>query len=720
MCGRGGCAAGGSCSVPSFSATQGTVRLAPFTPGYMTFHLTLPSRPVLLPLERAWTLGAGAVDDPIGVFVNGVGLYNHTVASRTTFDGCAGHVDTNHRYHYHTTPLPLCALHALLGNTPPTNADWPQQGPPSPVVGFAVDGFPIFAVFDENGQAVTESSLDACSGAVRKDGSYGYYLRPGGTIPCLRGSRKGRAVATRVVTVGACNEPRTMFVSLPGASFAANGFAPQSVEPSSSGGGAKVASNCRSNIVGLSQPTPPRPVVTLAAIFTFPVVMDAVLILCCVMMWRAHRRHVNSFRQRMRSSLAQTMTESERVTLTRTTAPPITPLVRIFAQDIFLLSMCPVIILTGGPMKRSFWPHYGGVLPEQVSDGLGNFLTPASLVYAIVFGSMYTYAMEKQGKVSEGFMQELALLNAVVGRLSNASLMPLDTRNLALGVRQITILLWEQMVGIKGYDYIDMHEYLSCLGALQARVWSIKSKGEAADGEDGDGDSEDEEADIENSGTGSMLRNKKRKTKKTIGSEEEGKGDPIGKETREDEQHEPFQLNDTDQLILEHVVASLGELESARSMNSGLGAMRISWIMWAFLEFLGMCVFIAVILIEVESALMELSMCVVTATAIALLTHVICDLDDPFFGSFNLQHLTGNAEDIIASAAALVDEASLLTAGGMKRINSRNSMKSVERFHDKKIAFNSRIKNVAKMQIATSSMRKPNSSAITPHVDPTN
>ena len=148
---------------------------------------------------------------PVGILVNGALLYNHTPSP--SFDSCFGHVDIDHRYHYHSTPL--CLLRALGIPVPPTHTlslpgnetatpamavdAWPDTGPPSPLVGYALDGFPIFGPYDNNGRLAIGSSLparanvDACNG--RKDatgtGGYRYFMTPNApfVVGCFVGTK---------------------------------------------------------------------------------------------------------------------------------------------------------------------------------------------------------------------------------------------------------------------------------------------------------------------------------------------------------------------------------------------------------------------------------------------------------------------------------------------------------------------------------------------------
>ena len=68
-----------------------------------------------------------------------------------------------------------------------------EQRNPSPLIGYAIDGFPIYGPYTEDGDLLgwggsfpstahpwydVKSKLDKCNGRTRKDGSYVYHLTP--------------------------------------------------------------------------------------------------------------------------------------------------------------------------------------------------------------------------------------------------------------------------------------------------------------------------------------------------------------------------------------------------------------------------------------------------------------------------------------------------------------------------------------------------------------
>ena len=150
-------------------------------------------------------------DEVVGILVNGVLLDSH--APTWSYDDCNGHSDTKHQYHYHIPPR--CLLE-FLSVPYPSDAQWWKDsstgyvrdysdmaaqfssggaGTPSPVLGFARDGFPIFGPYDDNGDLQQgedyAAGLDECNGKVDDNGNYGYYLTPDPPFapPCLRGEK---------------------------------------------------------------------------------------------------------------------------------------------------------------------------------------------------------------------------------------------------------------------------------------------------------------------------------------------------------------------------------------------------------------------------------------------------------------------------------------------------------------------------------------------------
>lgn len=130
-----------------------------------TYKFTIPSTPKYTSTVTTTSLGS------IGVMISGAVLYNpfegdgKTVAMANNFtitdasgitasfvDKCSGHPTPDvGAYHYHG--LPNCVT-----------AKVDKASKPSRIIGFALDGFPIYGDRDNNGKQLTAAALDKCNG----------------------------------------------------------------------------------------------------------------------------------------------------------------------------------------------------------------------------------------------------------------------------------------------------------------------------------------------------------------------------------------------------------------------------------------------------------------------------------------------------------------------------------------------------------------------------
>lgn len=154
---------------PSFYKSIETTYLIPSVPVYKTRTTEL-------------------IRDGIGIAFNGVGfdppapvdaiLDAHTLAP---LDDCGGHVNPHKGYHYH----------ALKGCSKEND----QKDNHPPMLGYALDGFGIYALLDNKGNEV--EGLDQCRGHTDDKRGYHYHSsKPGDNkiIGCFRGE-PGSAVA---------------------------------------------------------------------------------------------------------------------------------------------------------------------------------------------------------------------------------------------------------------------------------------------------------------------------------------------------------------------------------------------------------------------------------------------------------------------------------------------------------------------------------------------
>ncbi|EMI53218.1 hypothetical protein RSSM_05327 [Rhodopirellula sallentina SM41] len=115
--------------------------------------------------------GFGGGHDPVGFALNGVKfdppapieaiIKAHTIAP---FDDAGGHVNPFAGYHYH----------AATGQT----KEIAQPDGHAPLIGYALDGFAIYAHLDESGKA--SEDLDECSGHYDDVRGYHYHVGAAG------------------------------------------------------------------------------------------------------------------------------------------------------------------------------------------------------------------------------------------------------------------------------------------------------------------------------------------------------------------------------------------------------------------------------------------------------------------------------------------------------------------------------------------------------------
>ena len=134
----------------------------------------IPKKPVMLDASRP-------ISNPIGVAFNGVNfdppaptdaiLGAYTLAP---FDDCGGHVNLHAGYHYH----------AATG----CSKEIAQDDGHAPMIGYALDGFALFARLNANGEA--SADLDACRGHSDDARGYHYHVSDPGDnmiIGCFMG-----------------------------------------------------------------------------------------------------------------------------------------------------------------------------------------------------------------------------------------------------------------------------------------------------------------------------------------------------------------------------------------------------------------------------------------------------------------------------------------------------------------------------------------------------
>jgi len=122
----------------------------PNTISSQSLTFKIPVNPAAATSHAATSLG------PIGVALNGVPLYNQYAGPNdqvltteiASFDQYYGHPQQTGQYHYHVEPLYLTTVKSTK----------------SGLMGFLLDGFPVYGPQEESGSTVVSSDLDAYHG----------------------------------------------------------------------------------------------------------------------------------------------------------------------------------------------------------------------------------------------------------------------------------------------------------------------------------------------------------------------------------------------------------------------------------------------------------------------------------------------------------------------------------------------------------------------------
>jgi hypothetical protein len=115
-----------------------------------SFTFKIPINPTVASNHAATPLG------PIGIALNGVPLYNQYAGPNNqaltgeiaSFDQYYGHPQQSGQYHYHVEPIYLTTVKSTK----------------SGLMGFLLDGFPVYGPLEESGKTVVNSDLDVYHG----------------------------------------------------------------------------------------------------------------------------------------------------------------------------------------------------------------------------------------------------------------------------------------------------------------------------------------------------------------------------------------------------------------------------------------------------------------------------------------------------------------------------------------------------------------------------
>jgi hypothetical protein len=151
-------------------------------------------------------------DAALGVAVNGVPIYDYTGGGEMSqddlssyqakndtlatkqLDACGGHSGRGDDYHYHVKPT--CMIDKMK------NAD------DNPIIGWALDGYPIYGDDNPDGSHIANGALDICNGQPDKTFGYRYHTSQKAPyiVQCLMGKVPDQKDLPRVAPLSAAND----------------------------------------------------------------------------------------------------------------------------------------------------------------------------------------------------------------------------------------------------------------------------------------------------------------------------------------------------------------------------------------------------------------------------------------------------------------------------------------------------------------------------------
>ena len=172
------------------------------TQGYNPSYIQEQAKTYYLPINPKKNPNAVAMTDrdangalnmgPIGLAVNGVVFFNPFDAGMTDasnlMDRCCGHPGPDNTYHYHK--YPICV------NTPFVDKGEAH----SPVIGFALDGFPVYGPYESEGvmaKDLKENPLNAFNAHYDSIRGWHYHVTPG-KFPYIIGGYMGSVSRRRM------------------------------------------------------------------------------------------------------------------------------------------------------------------------------------------------------------------------------------------------------------------------------------------------------------------------------------------------------------------------------------------------------------------------------------------------------------------------------------------------------------------------------------------
>jgi len=340
---------------------------------------------------------------PIGVTVNGVLMYSHDEHSQLNgIDTCGGQTDQFYRYQYHYPPICLMnQMHVTVPESPLEFLDantvdeqilqWPATGSPSPLLGYALDGFPIFGPYNSTGQLQVAGEgevLDECNFDSR---TRRYHITANSPFfpSCLVG--KPGSFESIVTPQGMCSTtPQSRFCT---------------------------GSSCRPNYTKVPSSTPRF---IMDAVWTVVLVIACIL-LCILLATFAYRLvFPSSF-----------LYPSEKIILS------------VLPALVMLLASQSVLKLFFG-QSRDQYDYDLDMVPidTYLNEAVASFLTVTGVLYSLIVSQLFTLINEKFVNIRDALGDELASCRQIVLCIKAIHLTDTTSKQVSLKLKAVKVVVW--------------------------------------------------------------------------------------------------------------------------------------------------------------------------------------------------------------------------------------------------------------------------------------
>ncbi|KAK3251916.1 hypothetical protein CYMTET_38768 [Cymbomonas tetramitiformis] len=274
------------------------------------------------------------------------------------------------------------------------------------------------------------------------------------------------------------------------------------------------------------------------------------------------------------------------------------PYLKIIGPGFFVILLCPVSLYTISDIMSYSYPAGSDYDAGELLSGLGTFLFPAGMIYAMLFGDTYSQALGRKRELTRIMWHYGHTLNQLLQTiLVSFPCTNKEQYTLVNVVRHSTIQFLAFSGQVEGAQPVRTLAYMNEIWKLMPILQDLANDGQ------------EDTSDIE------LLPE-------------------VGGLCRE-----------------------LGGL-SAEYLYTFRGSIQIT--SWVLLEMLSSIVYIAILMIQVNSKVMELAFCFITAFSVTILTTICSDINQPYHGFFRVD--SSLLKEVVQQCNVILE---CCTSGGM-------------------------------------------------------